>query len=83
VPVGEEWKKPGESRPVSAKARAGRLAARQSGRVSRRQLSLLGCDHKQVARWIADGFLIPELPRVYAVGNAARSIEANLTTAVL
>jgi uncharacterized membrane protein len=59
------------------------LAGRQAGRVSRRQLRLLGCGRGLIAGWLASQYLIEELPRVYAVGHAARSIDANLTAALL
>ena len=36
-----------------------------------------------VARLVADGYLRPDLPRVYAVGHRAPSVEADLTAAVL
>jgi Protein of unknown function (DUF559) len=36
-----------------------------------------------VARWIADGYLLKVLPRVYAVGHHAPSVEADLMAAVL
>ena len=68
---------------MDAKARVAARASAQCGRVSTWQLTLLGVDDKQAARWRASGFLIRELPRVYAVGHAARSVEANLTAALL
>jgi Protein of unknown function (DUF559) len=36
-----------------------------------------------VSRWVSNGYLIQELPRVYAVGHRAPSVEADLTAAVL
>lgn len=67
----------------SAKELVWRLAERQSGRVGWAQLMALGIDNCMVARWVADGYLHHELPRVYAVGHRAPSTEADLTAAVL
>jgi hypothetical protein len=36
-----------------------------------------------VTRWVDQGYLIPDLPRVYAVGHRAPSVEADLAAAVL
>jgi hypothetical protein len=36
-----------------------------------------------VQRWVHQAYLIPDLPRVYAVGHRAPSDEANLTSALL
>ena len=65
----------------SAKVQA--LAGRQAGRVSWAQLMALGVEMRVVARWTADGYLHRELPRVYAVGHRAPSVDADLTAAVL
>jgi very-short-patch-repair endonuclease len=59
------------------------LAGGQCGRVTVAQLNLLGLDRSRVARWIHSGYLQPILPRVYAVGHAAPSSEADLWAAVL
>ena len=60
----------------------GRLADRQNGRVSVAQLKAVG-----VASWPSragrGGYLRPGVPRVYAVGHRAPSVEANVTAAVL
>jgi very-short-patch-repair endonuclease len=55
-------------------------AGRQFGRVRRDQI---GVSRTTIARWIADGYLYPELPGVYAVGHPARSAESELATALL
>lgn len=65
----------------SAKVQA--LAERQAGRVAWWQLMALGIDDAMVVRWAASGYLHPELPRVYAVGHRAPSVEADLWAAVL
>ena len=67
----------------SAKVLVAQLADRQSGRVSCAQLAALGVETVVVARWVADGYLRHDLPRVYAVGHRAPSVEADLTAAVL
>jgi predicted transcriptional regulator of viral defense system len=59
------------------------LADRQWGRVSWAQFAALGVDDQTIARWCADGYLDRVLPRVYAVGHRAPSVEADLTAAVL
>jgi hypothetical protein len=67
----------------SAKVLVARLADRQAGRVSVAQLNALGVESVAVARLVADGYLRPDLPRVYAVGHRAPSVEADLFAAVL
>ena len=67
----------------SAKDLVARLADRQNGRVSVAQLKAVGVASVAVARLVADGYLRPDLPRVYAVGHRAPSVEANVTAAVL
>ena len=47
------------------------------------QLNALGVESVAVARLVADGYLRPDLPRVYAVGHRAPSVEADLFAAVL
>ena len=68
-------------RTFSAKVR--RLAERQAGRVSTAQLTALGVESVVIARWVGAGYLAPVLPRVYAVGHRAPSVEADLFAAVL
>jgi very-short-patch-repair endonuclease len=60
-----------------------RVADLQWGRVSRRQLRALGVPQGRIARWIDDGYLRQVLPRVYAVGHVAESVEADLVAAIL
>jgi Protein of unknown function (DUF559) len=59
------------------------LAERQSGRMSAAQLTALGVESVTIARWVESGYLHQVLPRVYAVGHRAPSVEADLTAAVL
>jgi very-short-patch-repair endonuclease len=66
-----------------SKERVGRAAERQWGRVSRAQLVALGVSRGTIWRWVKDGYLHRRLPRVYAVGHAARSTEADLAEALL
>lgn len=70
-------------RNLSAKVSVGGLADRQSGRVSAAQLAALGIDGDVIKRWVAADYLYVVLPRVYAVGHRAPSVEAELTAAVL
>jgi hypothetical protein len=65
----------------NAKVRA--LADRQAGRAAWWQLKALGVDDKTIVRWIDRGVLERALPRVYAVGHRAPSVEADLWAAVL
>ena len=68
-------------RDVSAKVRM--LADRQWGRISAAQFAALGIDRRVVSRWVSQGYLHWDLPRVYAVGHRAPSVEADLWAAVL
>ena len=70
-------------RGLSAKVRVARLADGQAGAVGAAQLASLGVDTRVVSRWVSDGYLLPRLPRVYAVGHRAPSVEADLWAAVL
>jgi predicted transcriptional regulator of viral defense system len=85
--------RPGPSREVSESAsgrrtsiqklRVSAIAARQAGRIRYDQLKALGVGNATIRRWIVDGYLHPVLPRAYAVGHPARSVEADLAAAVL
>jgi hypothetical protein len=59
------------------------LADRQAGRVAWWQLKALGVANQTIVRWADGGYLHPVLPRVYAVGHRAHSVEADLWAAVL
>jgi len=59
------------------------LADRQWGRVGTAQLAALGIDRRVVARLTDSRYLRVVLPRVYALGHRAPSVEADLTAAVL
>ena len=65
----------------SAKLRM--LAERQAGRVAWWQVKALGIANQTIVRWADGGYLHPVLPRVYAVGHRAPSVEADLWAAVL
>jgi hypothetical protein len=67
----------------NAKERVARVAGRQCGRISRAQLCLLGIDDRTIHDWLATGYLYRVLPRVYAVGYVANTIESDLMAAVL
>ena len=61
-----------------------RLADRQRGRVSWAQLVALGIDDSAIVAVDATAAILHRvLPRVYAVGHRAPSVEADLTAAVL
>jgi very-short-patch-repair endonuclease len=60
-----------------------RVADLQWGRVSRRQLRQVGASERRISHWIRDGYLRQVLPRVYAVGHVAESVEAELIAAIL
>lgn len=64
-------------------AHVSELAGRQHGRVSRAQLVATGVDRGRIQRWLADGRLRAVHRGVYAVGHVARSLEGDLTAAVL
>lgn len=68
---------------LSAKVRVARVADRQAGLVSAAELVALGVDTRESSRWVGHGYLLPRLPRVYAVGHRAPSVEADLWAAVL
>ena len=68
---------------LSAKERVRCVADRQNGRVSAAQLAAIGIKTVVVSQWVRQGYLIVELPRVYAVGHRAKSVEADLVAAVL
>ncbi len=78
-----DWLSPPTPRAESAIAVVRRVADRQFGRVSRRQLDRLGISNGQIGRWVAAGYLHRVLPGVYAVGHAAPSIAGDLAAALL
>jgi predicted transcriptional regulator of viral defense system len=65
------------------KVRVARKAESQFGRITWAQLQEIGVHRNQVSRWIATGYLHPELPRVYAVGSKARTTESDLAATLL
>jgi hypothetical protein len=67
----------------SNKVRVGAAAEQTWGRISWAQLRHLGIPRGTIARWVKDGYLYEELPRVYSVGHRAGPIEAKLATALL
>jgi hypothetical protein len=67
----------------NAKLRLAEVAARQFGRVRYDQVRATGVGKATVNRWREDGYLHPELPRVYAVGHPGRTPESDLAAAVL
>jgi hypothetical protein len=59
------------------------VANRQAGRVSWEQLVHLAVGRGRIEGWLRDGYLVPVLPRVYAVGHVAPSVTGDLFAAVL
>ena len=55
------------------KERLRRVAERQYGRVTGAQLAHLGLWRSTIKSWIQTGYLVPVLPKVYAVGHIAPS----------
>ena len=81
--MSERWRFTRRIRQGSAKVRVAGLADRQWGRVSWAQLVAERVDEKTVGRWSEEGYLHRVLPRVYAVGHRAPSVEADLAAALL
>jgi very-short-patch-repair endonuclease len=65
------------------KARVAAVAARHHGRIACWHITRLGIASSTVARWLAQAYLHRRLPRVYAVGHAAPSVEGDLAEALL
>jgi hypothetical protein len=65
------------------KERVRRVARRQSGRISLGQLLWLGATRGLIREWLATGYLVEVLPRVYAVGHDAPIHAGDLWAAVL
>src|SRR5436190_6520562 len=60
-----------------------RIAGRQHGVVTRRQLLRVGISRAGVERRVEKGLLLPQHPGVYRVGHAAPSVGARYLGAVL
>lgn len=67
----------------TAKVRLGRIAGRQSGRVSWQQIIGLGVDRWTINAWRGQGYIHWVHPGVYAVGHRAPSLEGDLAAALL
>lgn len=80
---GDEWRFTGTPGRSGAKVRLAALATRQFGRARWDQILGVGASERTVRRWVADGYLQPRLPRVYAVGHTAPSHEAAHCEALL
>jgi hypothetical protein len=79
----ERWRFTSDGPKQNAKVRVAALAGRQCGRICWAQLQAIGLGTATISAWTADGYLHLVLPGVYAVGHAARSIEADLSAALL
>ncbi|MFZ0384739.1 MAG: DUF559 domain-containing protein [Solirubrobacteraceae bacterium] len=82
-PLTEDWRSRNGRSDENARLRVSALAARQVNRLTIDQLQRLGISRTTVGRWTAGGYLHSRLPRVYAVGSPAATIESNLWEAVL
>jgi hypothetical protein len=65
------------------KVRVREVADRQFGLVSRAQLRHIRIAEATIHDWIEVGYLVRVLPRVYAVGHRALSVEADLFATIL
>jgi predicted transcriptional regulator of viral defense system len=79
----EDWRSRHGCSDGSARLRVAALAARQCNRVTTEQLQRLGVSRTTVGRWTGGGYLHRRLPRVYALGSRAPTIESDLREAVL
>lgn len=81
--MSERWRSSWDKTNRSAKVRVAVIAQRQWGRVTWAQLRAVGLDRKTIVEWTQAGYLHQVLPRVYAVGHLAPSIEGDLAAALL
>lgn len=79
----EDWQSRYSRCNGNAKPRAASLAAKQLGRISHAQLIALGISRVQILRWVDDGYLQREVPRVFTVGFALPGFEGQLAAGVL
>jgi len=82
-PAPERWTYRAHDGHRTSKVRLGALAGRQFGRVTWAQMHALGISPGTVRRWVATGYLVPVLPRVYAVGHVAQDERARMFGLVL
>lgn len=68
---------------ANLRARVAAIADRQWGKVKWSQLIRAGAHKATVSRWIAGGYLHPDLPGIYAVGHTACGPEGDLAAALL
>lgn len=81
--MSEDWQSGTPIADRGAKARVAKLAERQFGRVSWAQMRAVGVPSQTIGRWLDTRYLYRELPRVYAVGHRAKTVEADLAAALL
>ena len=77
------WTHTSEIRGCTSKGRVAAFAGKQCGRVTWAQLRALGVSEASISSWIASGYLIRVLPRVYAVGHSAPDQRARLFSLIL
>src|SRR5581483_12034392 len=66
-----------------AKVRVAAVAEPTWGRIHWTQLRRLGIAEGTIGQWVREGYLFPELPRVYSIGHRSGPIEADLAEALL
>lgn len=67
----------------TAKVRVAEVAARQFGQITWAQLRALDLAPATIRWWTGTGYLIPNLPRVYAVGQVRRDEPSRLSSFLL
>jgi hypothetical protein len=84
APTPERWRIDSDVRKRNGKVRVAARAGLQFGRIHARQLRALSIGLATVSRWTREGYLLPDdLPGVYAVGHAGRTVEGDLSAAIL
>lgn len=83
MPEPIRWQSSTQNEHRIAKVRVGRLAAKQFGRVTWAQIRSIGVAPNTIQRWVKSGYVVPVLPRVYAVGHLSTDEPARLFSLVL
>ncbi len=79
----DDWQSSSQNGYRIAKRQVGALSGRQCGRITWAQLRALGASPGTINRWVATGYLVRVLPRVYAVGHVGSDERARLFSLVL
>lgn len=67
----------------TSKVRLSQLAAKQLGHITWAQLRARGAAPGSIHRWVQTGYLVPVLPRVYAVGHVTMDEASRLASLLL